>query len=312
VLIISTTVLSSEHSSPINQNSPHFKLSHVLHTNGVHAVEFNERGTSMLSAGDDGNITVYDVRTITAPKQIKVLDHSKRVFSAHWCGDTIITACCDNFICMFDSYFTCTKFEVPCAPEEYLNAMACLGDVIAVGDTEGWLYRYSVTLPSKAMSKVKAHEHDVGWLCGVGILDHDIIISSSYDYREICVWDMKSKSTEKIVYPHRVRGVHVPVRGSRVFFTCDDDHVRMYDQKFNPPRMVFKVKSIQIPNCVTSCPLPGQQGGLFVIGCFGGHCEVYRCLSLPIDNRERIMKILRANIDLPFTMNVLKIILSYL
>jgi len=91
------------YSSSINQNSPHFTLqADILHSSVIiSAVEFNKLGTSILYARDDGQCVVCDVRTISAPTQIKVLDHPNEVVSAHWCGkngDTIITACRDNYI----------------------------------------------------------------------------------------------------------------------------------------------------------------------------------------------------------------------
>jgi len=95
--------------------------------------------------------------------------------------------------------------------------MACSGDVIAVGDDRGWLYRYSVMDPFPLISKIKAHDGVVEWLCSVDILEYDVFVCSGRHAHKICVCDMRSKSTKKIEFPRLVYGVHTPLRDSHVF-----------------------------------------------------------------------------------------------
>jgi len=270
------------YSSPISA-APRFTLrSHILHTNHVNAVEFNTTGTFLIAGDYAGKLIISDIGTISKPTPIKVLQHPKPIGGAQWCNndDMIITVCEDNYMRTYDKKFSCKKFAVPC--NGVLTAMACSGNTIVIGDYYGWLYRYSLVDPSKLISKVKAHNRHVIYYYGVDILDNDICVS--YFDEEVCVWDMKSNSTEKITHPIYVYGVHVPVKGTHLFFTmCYDKQVRMYDRRRKPSRLLFKVECSNEPFCVTSCGLPGQQGGLFVVGCIDGPCEIFRCQSLPAD-----------------------------
>lgn len=260
---------------------PQFQLrSHANHNGSVYAVEFNMTATVLLSSSSTDQLFVWDVRDIAHPKRIKTLPHPNTIMSAHWCGSdgTIITACADNKIRIFDRKFKCRTVSVPSA--DTLFAMACSQktNTIVVGDSKGCVFRFKLPYPSNVISRIKAHpDHDVS---RIDISDDAVCLSAGSD-GYVCIWNMKSDKIEKILHPKEVRCVYVVPFSRDVFFTtCNDCHVRMYDRSFHPTRMLFKIKTPGISFCITCCALPGQQGGLFAFGCIGGRCEVYRCLSI--------------------------------
>jgi len=282
------------YSSALNQSIPHFQLrSHVLHKSDVGVVQFNQTCTSLLSADDGGKLIVSDVRNISSPKQSKVFNHPKIIVGACWSssGDAIISACYDNTIRIFDmnkkssrfkKQYQCKKYKIPSKGE--LRSVVCSGNIIVVGDSKGWLFRVMLQDPSNVTSKIQAHNGRIPYCNGVDMLDDGICVSAGWDDESVCVWDMKSNKTEKIMHSNCVSAVHVPLKGAHLLFSaCHDGYVRLYDRKCNPTREIFKVKTVNIPYCVTSCALPGQQGGLLAVGCDGGQCEVYRWLALPVN-----------------------------
>jgi len=279
------------YSSALTQSNPHFQLrSVVIHESSLSVVQFNQTCTSLLSADEGGKLIISDVHNLSNPKQINVFDHPKAIVGACWSssGDAIISACTDNAIRIFDMNKNSSKqyqfktYKIPL--KGVVTSMVCSGNTIVVGDTKGWLFRVMLQNPSNVISKIQAHNRDIPYYNGVDMLDDGICVSASYD-KTVCVWDMKSNKTEKILHSHWVRAVHVPLKGAHLFFSaCKDGYVRLYDRKCNPTRELFKMKTVKLPYCVTSCALPGQQGGLFAVGCYdSGQCEVYRCLALPVD-----------------------------
>jgi len=278
---------------------PHFTWSAcILHKNYVYCVEFNRAGTSILSADHSGCLLVSDVRTVSNPKLIKELSHPGMVLGARWCnnGDNIITACVDGNLRIYDKHFVCKSFTVPTNGAVY--KMACSGDTIVVGDTRGWLFRFSLRDPSTLISKVKAHSPESNYF-GVDILSDDVCVSTSHRDKQVCVWDMKAGTIEKIAaYSKHAGGAHVPLKGAHMFFTTSfDGYTRMYHRKRKSSHMLFKVKTEKIPYCVTSCHIPEHQLGLFVVGCNSGAVEVYRCTSIPYTTGTTIQKVRICGID---------------
>jgi len=264
------------YSSPITNT--HFTLkSFIQHTYMVTAVEFNTPGTSILSSEYLGKLLITDVRVVSNPKTIKLLHFG--VICVHWLNNGGIIVCTNNHLHIFDKHFSCKKFRL--ASKVEVTAMAYSGDTIVVGDNKGWMFRFSLRDPSKVIRQVDVAVKYGGPVCDVSILDDDICVYACY--ATAYVWDMKNNTTEKIAHPQRVEVVHVPLKGGHVFITtCYDGYVRMYDGRCKPSRMLFKVSCANCSYGLASCSLPGQQGGLFVVGC-GGSCEVFRCVSLPID-----------------------------
>jgi len=280
------------YSSALTQSNPHFQLrSVVTHKSIVGVVQFNQTCTSLLSADDGGKLIISDVHHISSPKQITVFDHPKDIAGACWSssGDAIISACRDNTIRIFDmnkkssKQYQCKTYMIPSKGK--LRSMVCSGNTIVVGDSKGWLFRVMLQNPSNVTSKIQAHDSEIPFYNGVDMLDDGICVSAGWTDKSVCVWDMKSNKTEKILHASYVYAVHVPLKGAHLLFSaCRDGYVRLYDQKCNPTRELFKVKTARNPICVTSCALPGQQGGLFAVGCYSpGPCEVYRWLSLSMD-----------------------------
>jgi len=275
------------YSSAVTHSIPHFTLrSHVQHQSSVGVVQLNKDCTSVLSGDDGGELILSDVRNISNPKRITVLKHPKGVVGACWSstGNAIITLCGDNIIRIFDLHnkdIPCQEYKVPSKGK--MRSMVCSGSSIVVGDSDGWLFVSTLQDPSRVVRKIQAH-HNIGWHNGFDVLADGIFVSASWWDHSVSVWDMKSNKTEKIKHPKCVYAVHVPLKGGHMFFSaCADNYVRVFDRKSNATRELFKVKTKSAPSSVTSCAIPGQQGGLFAIGCRDGGCEVYRCLSLPVD-----------------------------
>ena len=275
------------YSAALNQ-SIHFQLrSHVLHTSLAGVAHFNKTGTLLLSADDGGKLIVSDVRNISHPVQITVFDHPKVVVGACWSsgGNKIISACEDNTTRIFDiskKSSPCKKYKVP--SKGTMRSMVCSGHTIVGADTKGWLFRFAIQDPSHVISQIHAHDGRIKYYNGVDVLDDGICVSAGYDDYSVCICDMNSNNKQKIKHSNSGLAVHVPVKGAdMVFSACEDGYVRLHDLKCSPTRELFKLKTANDPSCITSCALPGQQGGLLAVGCYGGPCEVYRWLSLPVD-----------------------------
>jgi len=278
------------YSAALNQ-SIHFQLrSYVLHnfTSCACVAHFDQTGTLLLSADNGGTLIVSDVRNMSHPVQITVFDHPNVVVAACWSssGNTIISACEDNTIRTFDiskKSSPCKKYKVP--SKGTVCSMVCSGHTIVVADGKGWLFRFAIQDPSHVISQIHVHDGRIAWYDGVDVLDDGICVSAGTLDRSVCICDMNSNKKQKIKHSNLVSAVHVPVKGAdMVFSACYDGYVRLHDLKCSPTRELFKLKTANSPACITSCALPGQQGGLLAVGCyFSGACEVYRWLSLPVD-----------------------------
>jgi len=272
------------YSSSLTHSPTNFRLqSYVTHKDDVYAVEYDVSGSLLLSADYTGVLIVWDVRNISHPQQMKSFTHPNTVMSAHWSrnGDTIISACRDNTIRVFDKNLTCKKFDVPCKGS--LWAMMLSDNMIIAGDTEGWLYQLELKNPSHVISQRKTHNGAVSGLNGVDVLDDGICVSGGYNDHTLCVWDMKTNKVKKLKHPNSVVAVHVPLKVSHLFMTtCRDGCVRMYDQNCNPSRVLFTLKTSCLPSCAAFSIVPMQQCSLFVVGCEDGYCDVYRCSLVPV------------------------------